>query len=51
MDVNVGVFTGFDEDSLELGDDHEAALAAMGAMFSRLTDSQYQRAVINLDGE
>ena len=50
MDINVAVFTGFDPDLQELGQDPEEALQAMCAMFSRLSDSQYQRAVVNIDG-
>ena len=50
VDINVAVFTGFDPEMREFGEDPEEALQAMCAMFSRLSDSQYQRAVINIDG-
>ena len=50
IDLNVAVFTGFDSERGELGGDPGRALEAVGAMFSRLTDSQFQRAVVNIDG-
>ena len=50
VDLNVTVFTGFDPEVDGPGSDPAPALAAIGAMFSRLTDSQFQRAVVNVDG-
>ena len=49
-DMDVGIYTGFDDEAPVSGLPEGDCFPAIAAMFARLTNPKQQRAVINLDG-
>ncbi len=50
VDIDIAVLTTVETDEAEASGDLEAYVSAHAEMFTRLTDPDRQRAVINLDG-